>query len=263
MNRIIIYPYKMSSQSSKKLAQALRGVGHQVLRVYPDRNYRPRPWDTIINWGNSTQPSWDDSYILNTTSAIKVSCNKQSSFLRFYRDLVPTLKCTDNKSVAEQWVSEGNKVFCRTLLTEHSGRGIIVATTPEELVDAPLYTQEFKKTREYRIHVWDENILDFQEKRRRSEAGSRYDVDVWNHGNDFVYARENVELPECVKNAAIQAIHAVGLHFGAVDIGYNHRDNTCAVFEVNSAPGLYGTTLNKYVEKIDGLVFNNPNPREF
>lgn len=258
MNRIIIYPYKMSSQSSKKLAQGLRGVGHTVLRVYPDRNYRPRPSDLIINWGNSQQPTWSKD-IINTPQAVRKASNKQSSFLSFYRDSVPTLKCTDNNLVAKQWINEGHKVFCRTILTGHSGNGTIVATTTGELVDAPLYTQEFKKTREYRIHIWGNEVLDYQEKKRREEAGSRYDVDVWNHGNDFVYARQNVEIPECVKEASIKAVNSLDLTFGAVDIGYNHHDDTCAVFEVNTAPGLYGTTLNKYVEKINGLFSDRIN----
>ena len=253
MNRIIIYPYKMSSQSSKLLAKGLQELGHKVLRVYPNRRYQVRPNDYIINWGNSTIPTWG-SPSLNSCQAVRTCSNKQSTFLSFARDNTPMPAATDFKDVALQWISEGKKVFCRTLLTGHSGNGIVVATTPEEVVDAPLYTQEFKRTREYRVHVFNGQVLDYQEKKRKEAAGSRYDADVWNHGNDFVYARTDITLPACVREAAVRAIQAVGLDFGAVDVGYNHRTDECAVFEVNSAPGLFGTTLNKYVENIHEIL---------
>jgi hypothetical protein len=115
-----------------------------------------------------------------------------------------------------------------------------------------LYTKEFKKTNEYRVHVWGNEVLDIQEKRKRLGTGPSSDHDIWNHGNDFVFARQTVECPASVKDAAILAVKALGLDFGAADVGYNTNGDV-AVFEVNTAPGLTGTTLTKYVEKINEL----------
>jgi glutathione synthase/RimK-type ligase-like ATP-grasp enzyme len=42
----------------------------------------------------------------------------------------------------------------------------------------------------------------------------------------------------------------MGLDFGAVDIGHRLIDNQFFVFEVNTAPGLEGTTLDKYAKAI-------------
>jgi D-alanine-D-alanine ligase-like ATP-grasp enzyme len=39
------------------------------------------------------------------------------------------------------------------------------------------------------------------------------------------------------------------LDFGAVDIIYNAKRNECYVLEVNTAPGLEGTTVEKYATK--------------
>ena len=256
MNRIIIYPYKMSSQSSKRLAEAIKEIGHNVLRVYPDRTYRPLPSDLILNWGCSSPPNWDCTNMINSTQAAKISANKKASFIRFHEYAVPTLIFTGDKLIAEQWTRVGHKVFCRTLLNSHSGRGIVTATRAEQLVDAPLYTQEFKKTHEFRLHVWGGEVFDVQEKRKRDKTGSKYDVDVWNHGNDFVFARQNITVPECVKKAAVDAVMSIGLDFGAVDIGYNNIDETCAVFEVNTAPGITNTTIAKYAEKVNELARN-------
>ena len=43
---------------------------------------------------------------------------------------------------------------------------------------------------------------------------------------------------------------AVGLKIGAVDIIWNELENKCYVLEINTAPGLEGTTLVKYTEAI-------------
>jgi D-alanine-D-alanine ligase-like ATP-grasp enzyme len=44
------------------------------------------------------------------------------------------------------------------------------------------------------------------------------------------------------------AVNHLGLDFGAVDMIYNAKRNTYYVLEVNTACGLAGETLNKYVE---------------
>jgi len=47
---------------------------------------------------------------------------------------------------------------------------------------------------------------------------------------------------------ALAAVSALGLDFGAVDIIYNEHENQYYVLEVNTAPGLEGTTVEKYAE---------------
>jgi len=240
----IIYPYKMSSKSSRDLARAL-----DTIRVYPDRKYVYKDNHLVINWGSSRVPDWHCAEMLNQPYPVLDAANKLSSLYKFNEFNVPTVEWTEYSYEADRW-REWDKVFARTILTGHSGKGIVVCTT--ELVPAPLYTKEFRKTNEYRVHVWDNEVLDIQEKRKREGTGSRIDHDIWNHGNDFVFARQNVNCPDVVKDAAILAVQALGLDFGAADVGYNTNGDV-AVFEVNTAPGLTGTTLTKYVEKINEL----------
>lgn len=251
MSRICIYPYKMQSNSSKALAEALRELGHKVLRAYPDRNYTPRDDDIIINWGNSSSPTWDYGNIINRPARVAIAANKLRTFdlLDWFSD-TPTPAYTPSKEIAALWIELGNKIFCRTTLTGHSGQGIVVANTEEELVDAPLYTISLQKTNEYRIHVFKGEVIDIQEKRKRSGTGVRSDHDVWNLGNDYIFAREGVECPIVAQSSAIMAVHHLGLDFGAVDVGYNRPSDSHVIFEVNTSPGLEGTTLQKYVERI-------------
>lgn len=247
MLKPIIYPYKMSSKSSRVLAQSLG-----ALRVYPNRAYRTRPNHLVINWGNSTPPSWNYIDMLNLPSSVATACNKLSSFQAFKEGEVASPPFTTNKEEAIQWVTEGHKIFCRTSLTSHSGRGIIIASTTEEIVDAPLYVQGVKKDKEYRVHVLQGRVIDAQQKKKRIgfEGGIN---GIRNHGNGWVYARNDVELPEAVATESIAAVDCLGLDFGAVDV-CTSLDGQVYVFEVNTAPGLTGTTITKYKEAFQSCL---------
>ena len=120
------------------------------------------------------------------------------------------------------------------------------------IVDAPLYTKYIKKADEYRIHVFDGRVIDVQQKRkRRSIPNEEIDYQIRNTAGGWVYCRDNVDCPTSCNDLAIRAVAALGLDFGAVDIGYNRHDKSPCVYEVNTAPGLEGTTLTKYREAIE------------
>lgn len=247
MSRLVIYPYKMGSKSSKALAEAMTEAGHNVSRVYPDRNYVPRVDDVILNWGCSTYPSWGLP-TLNTIRAVAIAANKLLTLDEITRAGLPTPIYTRRISRAAVWINEGYKVFCRTSLTGHSGEGVVIASTVEELVGAPLYTGAFNKEKEFRVHVFKDTVIDIQEKRKRSGTGPREDG-VWNLGTDYIFAREGVSLTERIQNNCIKAVVALGLDFGAVDVAVDVYGQH-VIFEVNTAPGLEGTTLNRYVERL-------------
>ena len=253
MSRLVFYPYKMGSQSCKAIVDAFKAQGQEVLKVYPDRKYRPRDSDFIINWGNSTAPVWGSSD-LNHEISVGKATNKLTCLKQLTRAGVPVPYFFDNRnSVLQYWDILGTEdipMFARTILTGHSGEGIVIARNPSELVEAPLYTAGFHKTHEYRVHVFNGEVLDFQEKKKRNGTGGRESSMIWNADNDYVFCREGVEVPEYVQEVAIKAVEALNLNFGAVDIGWKEGRGECVVFEVNTAPGLTGTTLQKYVEKI-------------
>lgn len=249
MLKPIIYPYKMSSQSAKKLAQSL-----ECKRVFPDRNFRPKTNHLIINWGSTGRPAWQITSPLLINHPINVgnAANKLTAFQIFLRVGIPHPEWSDCKDWAASTIEEGHKVFCRTSLTSHSGNGIIIAKTTDQLVDAPLYVKAIKKDKEYRVHVFQDQIIDFQQKKKKHnfEGGIS---GIRNHTNGWVYARSDVELPEAIANESIKAIQALGLDFGAVDV-CTDRESNVFIFEVNTAPGLHGTTLQKYTEAFRSLL---------
>jgi glutathione synthase/RimK-type ligase-like ATP-grasp enzyme len=59
-----------------------------------------------------------------------------------------------------------------------------------------------------------------------------------------------------VKKESIKAVKALGLDFGAVDIATikGTDGQECCIYEVNTACGMQGTTLEKYTQAIRGYL---------
>jgi glutathione synthase/RimK-type ligase-like ATP-grasp enzyme len=79
---------------------------------------------------------------------------------------------------------------------------------------------------------------------------------VRNHHNGFVFTRSGFDTPEAVSKAAMDAMRILGLDFGAVDVVYNSRENRAYVLEVNTAPGLEGSTVDDYANYFVGRTTN-------
>lgn len=245
--KLIFWPYKMGSLSCKLLAREL-----SALRVYPNRHYKPEQHHMLINWGNSNlvRVNWNihrAGHVLNKPQAVSKASNKLS-----------TLQSLQGAGVGiPPWCTGGMvadilrfPIYCRTTLTGKGGDGIIVANEESELVYAPLYTQGVRVAREFRVHVFNDNIIDFTEKKKR--RGVEHNEQIRNFKNGWVFCRQGIVLPDIVEEHAIRAIQALDLDFGAVDICIT-ADNEPIVFEVNTAPGVEGSTLQAYTQAIKEL----------
>ena len=256
---IRIYPYNLASTSARVLSQTLG-----VVRVRPDGRYRWRSTHKVINWGNPNLPNWyhagvSDAF-LNHPSRVARASSKLHSFDQLDACEVPIPDIAFNLEQAKlilvagpKWPGLKHAVVCRTLTRANSGRGIVLAETEEQLVPAPLYTRYTPKSLEYRIHVFrDFGVIDAQQKRKASGIEDR-DNYIRNHDKGWVFCRENCNPPSDVIVKAMDAVVALQLHFGAVDIGW-HKDIGPIVYEVNTAPGLEGQTLTSYVEAFKKYV---------
>jgi D-alanine-D-alanine ligase-like ATP-grasp enzyme len=108
-----------------------------------------------------------------------------------------------------------------------------------------------KKRHEYRVHFFKVGqnkfeIIDVTQKKKR-KGFENVDTKIRNHKNGWVYAREDINEPQDLRTQALNAAFASDLDFGAVDLIWNEHENKCYVLEVNTAPGLTGTTLSAYV----------------
>ena len=137
------------------------------------------------------------------------------------------------------------------MLRANSGRGIVVAKAAAEVVQAPLYTKYIRKEKEYRLHVFNGQVIDAVEKRRKTgfKENNDYNKYVRSYEQGWIFARDGIAVTQATKDEAIKACRALGLDFGAVDIVMN-RKNIPIVLEVNTAPGLQGTTLANYKKAV-------------
>ncbi len=256
MTRFRVVPYRRGSRSATALSRALPNGA--LLRLEGSR-FQPRLDDVVINWGNTNPPPMPREVFgqrayrfLNEPEDIARVANKLSFF-----DLLTEDGCGD---IIPTWSrypddipDDAFPVVCRTILNGHSGRGIVIANTRDELVPAPLYTKYIKKSAEYRVHFGivgngnPQTIAVQQKRRNRDVPDEQVNWQVRNHQNGFIYARENVIVQQPVIDVAARAFISSGLDFGAVDVIYNERQGRAYVLEINTAPGLEGQTLTDYV----------------
>lgn len=210
-----------------------------------------KPADTIVNWGTSKPIHWPNR-VLNNTKAVSLAANKFFTFSSLAGSGVPTVPWTANKAVAKEWQDEGATIVARTLLTGHSGAGIIIIENGDQLIEAPLYTKYIFKVREYRVHATRLGVVDTQKKVRDPDVEPKT-WKVRSHANGFIFQRNNIVPSEIRDALAIKAIKALDLHFGAVDIVEDKHGNFY-VLEVNTAPGLEGQTIMAYQQALTELA---------
>lgn len=157
-----------------------------------------------------------------------------------------------DKEDAASYLAESDKriIMCRTLLRSHSGKGIVIARSPEELVDAPLYTAYIRKKAEYRIHVrrWDDEVLIQQKRKRNGTNPEDYSPLIRSYHHGWVYCSDHVDHPgDDAVDMARRALIECGLDFGAVDLVISKGESSRPyVLEINSAPALSAPTTRDF-----------------
>lgn len=249
--RYRVLPYRQGSRSAKALAEALGG---KVLRL-EGSTFVPKSDDVIINWGNTVfneDAEWGsktpDQFFNYDTDCLRLTTNKLEFFQHQKEvgnaELLPSF-WTDKASIPD----DAFPVVCRTILNGHSGAGIVIADTRDGVADCELYVKYLKKKEEYRVHVGrrseDIVVIAVQRKARRTNHPNP-NWQIRNLANGFVYVRNECNPAPSVISSAIETFRATGLDFGAVDVIWNSVEEKAYALEINSAPGLVGTTVEDY-----------------
>lgn len=251
-----IYSWEFNSNGAKELGTAIpaRRIRHE------NSSFVGSPKKKVINWGSSSlPPEVIKCNVINKPENIAVCSNK----LNFFKEI--SGKCsvpdwTTDIKIAMQWVADGSLVCARTILQGHSGAGLVIMSkdNSKTFTKAPLYTRYIPKQDEYRIHVVNNEIIDVQRKAIRpgwieEHDGAKPNFHIRNLANGFIYVRNDVNPPDIVKQEALKAITASGLVFGAVDVIYNSKRKSAYVLEINTAPGLEGTSVQNYANALRKL----------
>lgn len=250
--RIRIYPYKQGSRSARALADALGG---RVLKLEGSR-FRQRDGDLIINWGSTgfVGQGVHPRDFLNGGGVVGAASNKLAAFQRLSEMGVHVPRFwTSVEDIPDDYPFDRRPIVCRTVLNGHSGRGIVLASSKAECVPAPLYVEYIPKQDEYRVHVVGDRVVAVQRKARRLDV-EEPNWQVRNHANGFNFVREGVECPPDCLQQCLSAVAALGLDFGAVDAVWNEREGRAYVLEVNTAPGLEGTTVDDYANAFRSII---------
>lgn len=256
---MIIYAYNNKSASVAALKKAL---DCRIIRAGSMSKFVGNPNKLILNWGNSTPHSEvDKCRVLNPPKHVDAATNKLKFFSSIKNSEVSIPPFTSDISEARQWLDEGSTIVVREKLTGHSAEGIVILDNTVDWEEynhklCKMYVKYIPKKSEYRVHVFQGNVIDIQKKAVRS--GSRpHSYQIQNLANGFIYIREGFETPNCVKQQAIKSVKKTSLDFGAVDVIYNAHRDSAYVLEINTAPGLEGSSVNNYGRAISSY-FNLP-----
>ena len=223
--RLRLLSNKLGSSSLKKLAGALsEAVGYKVWR-----SRKPNPKRKDLLYGDCK--------------------DKLYQYQWFEEHQVSALPYTTSCEEVHEWLADGATVVARQLTRASEGKGIILLQDDSPVVAAPVYTKYLKKKREFRVHVYQETVVSVLEKRRKKGAYNG-ESKIRNTANGYVFCREGVQEPEGIRELALKASKVTNSHFKGVDIGYNEKLNQLFVIEVNSAPGMQGSTITDYVKAI-------------
>lgn len=262
--KFVIRAYKAYSEGARLLADKLGAI------IVKDRGskfkYNPNR-HTVINWGGSHESHGiRGDFFINPVRYVKIASNKLHFFQAMFANndehvdhYVPIPLFTTDKLVAQQWLNSGKKVCARATLTGNSGAGLTVHRLGDVLPDVPMYVMYVPKTAEYRVHIFNHFGGEYDtrvvKKKLKHDAPADRNKFIRNHENGYVFSLDTGPLPECVITAAKNALILSDLHFGAVDIGYNEKTNTCVVYEINTAPGIEGSTVDWYAERFKHKEF--------
>jgi hypothetical protein len=249
-----VLPYRAGSGSANALTEYINTTYSGKLRMrLRDAVQTP---GIVLRWGKSPV-SVQNNQELNTYDAVSTAANKHTTLNQLAINGVQCVEATTSSERASSWLADGVSVVCRHTLYGHSGKGIQIVQQSgtvyrsDELSDktpwyaAKLFTKYFKRAAEYRVFVVGQSPVLVYRKGAASqqEEGTRQFM-VRTHATGWNFCSvEMSDVPEQVLDASVRAVNALGLHFGAVDIGWNEHHAEPAVFEVNTAPGIQGTTV--------------------
>lgn len=228
-NRVRLLSTNLGSQSLKRVAEGLSArLGYKVWR-----SSTPKPNQVHFRYGDQK--------------------DKIYQYRWFEQEGIPALEYTTSQNQANAWAVDGT-VVCRLLTRASEGKGIVIAETPEQIVAAPVYTKYKKKKKEFRIHIFKDKVIHVVEKRKRKDWEGERESKVRNLANGYVFCSDNVVEPNGLRELALRAAKVTTSDFKGVDIGWNEKKDELFVIEVNSAPGIEGTNVDRYIEEIVKVI---------
>lgn len=234
----------------------------------PPKDYIP---DLFICWGANTNIKSKlnpkkiikvtypkDAFYFNHPDKIEVNRNKYEAMKILKEDKVSIPKFFHRDTIT-QAVDTGKICFpiVGRKYVHQGGSGFYLSLCKKDLKhslnqDAKYFMEYIKNDREFRVHIFDGEVIKVQEKVQEKE-----DADKWirsnNRGWKFSIRNNWDTLPKEVLDEAIDSVDSLELDFGAVDIIYSD-DKKAYVIEVNSGPSLNDNGIQLYIEHFKKFI---------
>lgn len=270
------------TKTGKKIFR--RDVGYSVAKmleeklgkkvIITDDLEKLNTYDALaINWGRSKGQDLFGN-IFNKPFSVKNCVNKDKTYAILDIGKIAVPEFTLSKEVAFDYIKDGGCVI-RHVVNGKGGEGVEVVLDYSKyksalvFPNAPLFTRFFPKTHEARYHVFGDEVIQTVEKKKmgaaKREANHVEELNphVRNHANGWALVKNDITPAlesQVLKAVAVKAIKSMGLLFGAVDMMVKLDGDVLlryAVAEVNTAPGIEGSTLELYTDRmVDFIKFN-------
>lgn len=208
--------------------------------------------DRLIRWGTSKPIPWKPTFgtfnPLKALSSYKTRL-EQLNILAAAAVKVPVFAPTMDLSAAPAVTILARDFPVGKQPTK--GKGITIYPPGQKPSDKhDMYMEFINKDRQFRVHVCmgQQRVGELVPDPTHNGESDPY---VWNDGNGYTFKLAN-DVPKVVAPLAAQAVAALGLHFGAVDI--ITRGYSAWALEVNSAPGLSENSLRWYAKRLGAAI---------
>jgi glutathione synthase/RimK-type ligase-like ATP-grasp enzyme len=236
-----------SSKTGRDLLNKFKPLSTKALRKRTDRKLNT---DVVLRWGSTETFSRLRSRLeLNSLESVTNASNKRRMMEILVEAGIPTPKIVFSPfdypdHELDEYRDESNNFYVRGANQEVRYTGV--------LQRGDLYASKpvVNKRREYRVHVFNEEVIAIYEK-------------IPNEGNTKLFKahnchfelknKENCKLTVENQQVCIDAVKSLGLLFGGVDV-MRDKDQNIFISEVNSAPALNGTNIDRYVTKITEYI---------
>jgi glutathione synthase/RimK-type ligase-like ATP-grasp enzyme len=237
-----------SGRSSKTGRDLLNKFKPLSTKAFRKRTNKRSNTDVVLRWGSTEQFSKLNSRLeLNTLEAVTNASNKRMMMAKLVAANIPTPKVLFDLSdpeIVDDFRNDAGFFYVRGSNQE--------VRYDDTLKSGDLYITKplENKRREYRVHVFNGEVIAIYEKVPNEEGTVIFKA----HNCSFqLRTIEACRLRPEDYQVCINAVNSLGLLFGGVDL-LRDKDQQVFVSEVNSAPALNSTNIDRYVSKITEYI---------